>query len=211
LTHGLAAIVEAGWPSELPSSGRIKSASGLLDVIDSHPPVHSSIDVTGLRDAVERTDPQRHSRTSGLPVEADVAALVALDGHPAIGHAYSALAEDSVVSGERAGALEREARSFSQASALVDRLTREGLARRAESAGYDYAPVSAKDALDAHTPIECLACGLETFLVDGWGCDFEAQGAVAVGLCVACGFQRDQITADELADDAYLQDRLDRS
>ncbi|KAB2808357.1 hypothetical protein F9L07_22850 [Pimelobacter simplex] len=63
-----------------------------------------------------------------------------------------------------------------------------------------------KDYLDMAPTETCEECGRETFVPDGYNPD----GEVTVGLCIACGWERDPATAEEMNLLAEFQRKWDR-
>jgi len=78
-----------------------------------------------------------------------------------------------------------------------------------EVTGLDF--MSPKDRLDQPDLEGCDECGRNTFLPDGHD---EFGGTNSTGRCVACGYERDEHTARDLAINAELDrvmERIDRA
>jgi hypothetical protein len=184
LTNGLAAIVASDHPGdEQDRKGRMLSASGLLKILEDRGEV---LDFAALRDALDITQPMRHGRADDeylLPVQRHLQALVELDDH-------------------RALLVLEQARAASKVEDLLARLYADSAN---EVTGLDV--MAFKDRLDQPDLEECDECWRTTFLPDGHD---EFGGTNSTGRCVACGYERDEDTARELAVRAELDRVMDK-
>ncbi|GAB3855748.1 hypothetical protein GCM10029963_51000 [Micromonospora andamanensis] len=184
LTNGLAAMVASDHPgAEKDGNGRMHPASRLLTILENG---GQNLDYSVLREALSITQPLRHARADDeylLPIQRHLAALVDLDGHPAL------------------RVLDR-ARSAAHVDPLVVDLYMEAAA---EATGL-YA-MSPKDRLDQPDLEDCDECWRTTFLPSGID---EFGGTKSPGRCAACGYERDAETARELAIDAEWERVNDR-
>jgi hypothetical protein len=184
LTNGLAAIVSLDHPgAEKDQRGRMLPARELLKVLEDR---GEPLDFPALREALDITQPLRHGRADDeylLPVSQHLRALVDLDGHRAL------LVLD-------------QAREVGRVEDLVARLYADAAN---EVTGLYF--MSPKERIDQPDLEECDECWRNTFLPDGHD---EFGGTNSTGRCVACGYERDEDTARDLAIDAELGRVMDR-
>lgn len=156
------------------------------------PPLDTRIDVATLTDALEATQPIRHGREGGRPLERrHVDALLALDDHTSL----------MVLSTEREDRYERSAskedrRERARALKRLERLGKEEADRRAAEAvelheGYD--PKNNPEGLDLQ---DCPVCAYLAFSSEG-GDELGMQ--VGVGQCLVCHYERSPAIADQEA------------
>jgi len=88
LTNGLLVIVTDTWPGkEITAKGRMKAAADLLNLIDQHGKPFPYVDTALLQEGIDLTQPGRHGRSDdefAVLRREHMAALVALDEHPAL-------------------------------------------------------------------------------------------------------------------------------
>jgi len=146
LTNALLSIVTYEWPGEeVTPKGKMKCARDLLDVLDRHDNPFPYIDTAVLREGLDLTQPARHGRSDdefAVLRPNHVAALVALDDHPALYFLDAASTERD-----------------------VGRLIWLAFVQRAEVE----LPFDPKDrSIDAGDPEDCDECCRPTFLPSGW-------------------------------------------
>lgn len=186
LTNGLLAVVGLDDPTAILDGNRTLSASFLLNHIESEQAVAEAdgfeplqVDVGVLRHGLQVTQPLRHGRADDEWVALTarhIEALRALDDLE--GLRVLSLAEAIVAEKAQQAAADRL--MFELYRARVDEHPSRAVGSVDE---YLYMP----------SPEDCASCGRETFVPDGL-----AETDQFSGLCIACGFVRGQVEAEEM-------------
>jgi hypothetical protein len=159
VANGLAAIVAAELPGrELDANGKVLAPLGLLKALTEG----TRIDIATLKEGVILSQAFRHGRAEdewNRITGRHLAALVALDGHDALG-----------VVGRANG---RTFESF--ILELYDDETAE------------HFPSDPKDRSLLPEPTECPECNRNTVIGEGW--DEFGVGLAAGAFCIACGYE----------------------
>jgi hypothetical protein len=184
LTNGLVIIVSAEWPGEeiKSSTEHLRSARELLGIIEEKRGVSLPYVAVGtLRDGLELTQPFRHGRAD--------------DEFATIGPSH--------ITALRALDQHRDLRILDQAAGhSVDDLLWLAFTERAD----ECLPFDLKDRLEVPEPEPCDDCGRPTFLPDEWD---AFGGTSSPGFCIACGYERSDEEAWDLAIDAAIERHAD--
>jgi hypothetical protein len=179
LTNGLLAIIAAIDPAAvIDKQGRTLPASALLPKAVT---LNPSINEATLMEGLDLTQPLRHGRADDEWIQLGSRHLTALreldefDGLQVLHHVGTHRTVDDMV----------VTLFYEKAQAYVERDVRR-----------------VKDLLDVMYPEECDQCFRRTFVPLGYD---NSGGNVAIGLCIACGYQRDEDTAWEM----YLANEWD--
>ncbi|WP_237768275.1 hypothetical protein [Serinicoccus sp. CNJ-927] len=172
LTNGLLAIIAAIDPvAVVDRRGLTLPASALLPRASA---LGLSIDQETLANGLQLTQPLRHGRADDEWIQLEskhVTALRALDEMDGLGVLHHVAAHRTVD--------DMMVTLFSEkAEAYAERDVRR-----------------VKDLLDVMEPEECDDCFRRTFVPLGYD---DSGGTMAVGLCIACGYQRDEDTARDM-------------
>ncbi|MER5556188.1 hypothetical protein ABT001_31730 [Streptomyces sp. NPDC002793] len=202
LSNGLAAIVAQQWPGqELSSEGHVKSARQLLKVItkqaDAQPdgtyliawpdrhenPEKICVNTEVLCDGINETQAARHGRGSGNLQRHHIDALLALDGHPALGRMTEVHSDGQWIKAEVEDRYEQE-----RAETYLAFIGDDEAAARAERAPGLTEPYHPKHNPDREgTELEeCRVCGYTSFRL-GFPADFPDTG---IGACLVCSYAR---------------------
>lgn len=153
------------------------------------------VDVTTLKEALDRTQAVRHARGEGVLEQRHIDALRHLDQHRSLGR----------INGEEAdriwqGAREEDQKSILRAVAYLDLIGEDVAAQRAADVDNPnvYHP---KRNPGGHDPEECPVCGFETFCVQGT--DDYGYG-FGHGQCLVCTYTRSRDTLDDMAMDFHV-------
>jgi len=208
LTNGLLAIVAQEWPGHQGRSGdRLKSAGELIGVVEnmgvragegSYEFVTKGraavvIHTTILTEAIAQTQRVRHGRAGGaILTEAQVAALVALDHHPALGVLVDRYADRSW---RRAQVRDLDIRAH--AEQYLEVIGEVEAERRAARIG-EYLPLDPNERDATPEPQECPICARSSLICDGLD-DFGM--GIAAGICIVCSYERTSEVANSLATD----------
>lgn len=209
ITNALAAIVASEWPGKdtTKSGDRVLSAASLLGVIQERCDAVSlgvyalptlaygnervDVPVDAMMDAVGRAQASRHARAAKSDLTPDdVAALAALDDHPALRTLFD---ENIDEAWRRAKVLDRQIAEH--ASRYLELIGDEEASRRAEMVD-EFMPSDPKERYDAVEPQDCPVCDYPTLIVEGVD---EFGFTVGVGTCVVCSYYR---SADIARDEA---------
>lgn len=179
LTNGLLAIIAAIDPAAvIDQRGRTLPASALLPKAVE---LNLSIDEATLAEGIDLTQPLRHGRADDEWIQLGSKHLSALrqldeiDGLQVLHHVASHRTVDDMM----------VTLFYDKAQAYAQRDVRR-----------------VKDLLDVMDPEECDQCFRRTFVPLGYD---NSGGTMAIGLCIACGHQRDEDTAWEM----YLANEWD--
>ncbi len=185
LTNALVAIaVHARLPSATDQTGRLPSASQILrqlEELELHLPC---IEFELLRSGISSSDAARHGHAAADSLTDEVvAALAALDAHPALRCLEDAALDRSWLYGEAAVGedLDRALRYL----ALLDEDEQQRRIQVASEAG----SCDLKDHLVEPDPQECPVCGHETLLPEGG--DGYGYGVV-VATCFVCSYHQSE-------------------
>lgn len=172
LTNGLLAIIAAIDPTAvMDKRGFTLPASALLPRADE---LGLDINRAALREGLDLTQPLRHGRADDEWIQLGSKHLDALreldgiDGLQVLHHMQSHRTVDDMM----------VTLFYEKARAYVERDVRR-----------------VKDLLDVMDPEECDECLRRTFVPLGYD---NSGGTTTVGLCIACGYQRDEDTAWEM-------------
>jgi hypothetical protein len=220
LTNGLAAIVAHDFPDELHrADGKIKSAMGLLDVLEAHgipgpdgnvrlphgspgelwvttlidekpSPNFTEIRLPVLRAAITRTQPVRHARDGAPDLPLTDEELAALEELD-FHDALFALS-DVARDSDELRTDRHDADEFARAQAYVELLDSDEWQRRR---AIDYAAVYGAAHPDEQREVQlCPACDLVALVAE----QFDSYlNEVGVGTCMACSYIRTQDVADQ--------------
>lgn len=208
LTNGLIEIVATEWPgSESERNGHMKSARGLLGIIEdkaamSAPGIYSinrpdgfgpvSVDSSCLKAALYVSQPVRHGRvvaSSGTLDRKHIAALLALDDHPAL----------MVLSGEYSDQHWRKAQVLDlqlqdHAFRYLALIGDEEAERRVNTVD-EYLPFDPGGEGEAEAQT-CPVCNYETLVASS----FDNYGyRVGVGQCIVCSYEKSSDVAENEA------------
>lgn len=179
LTNGLAAIVWSVEPARLRNAkGFFLPARALLGVAAA---LGVQLDTTILMEVLDMTQPFRHGRAddeTASPTRHHRDAVAALDDHPALG-------------------VIKRGRHASAPSTLIESLFRDAAE---DATGLTW--LSPKDRLDVPELEICDNCCRPTFLPVG---SDPFGGTLTAGECIACGYERTETQAWDMAVDAALR------
>jgi hypothetical protein len=147
--------------------------------------------VKQLRDALRRTQAARHGRGPGEQVRPeDVAALLALDAHPALGALVNHYLDRDW---RRAQIADRSEQA--RAADYLDLLDEDEVDRRANHSALALASMTSEDDME---PQDCSVCG-RTALLSSGGDDFGY--GITAGTCLVCSYRRSDRIAYDLGVD----------
>ncbi|MFE5118391.1 hypothetical protein [Streptomyces sp. NPDC056669] len=164
------------------------------------PPLDTRIDIATLADALDATQPTRHGREGGRPLERrHIDALLALDDHTSL----------MVLDAEREDRYERSAseedrREWARALRRLGRVGKEEADRRAAEAAElheGYHPKHNPDGLDLQ---DCPVCNYTAFSSEG-GDELGMQ--IGVGQCLVCHYERSSAIAAQEARESLYETR----
>ena len=183
LTNGLLAVVGALDPNAITNKkGFTLAARELLPIAVS---LGLDIDVDVLAEGLDFTQPLRHGRADDEWIQLrpkHIDALRALDDLDGL-QVLDEIDQHRTVDDLMVALFAQQASTYADRD--VNRI---------------------KDYLDMAPTETCEECGRETFVPDGYNPD----GEVTIGLCIACGWERDPATAEEMNLLAEFQRKWDR-
>lgn len=184
LTNGLLVIVCSDWPGEetKPGTDHLRSARQLIGIIEANRGDSLPyVKVEVLNEGLDLTQPFRHGR-------ADDEFATIRSAHISALQALDQHPELGVLD---------DARGRS-----VDDLLWLGFSERAD----EHLPFDPKDRLEVPGPESCDECGRPSFLPSEWDVN---GGTASPGVCIACGYQRSDEEAWNLAIDAAIERHAD--
>jgi hypothetical protein len=234
LTNGLAAIVAAEWAgAEVGKEGRVRSASGLLRVIEERAsvadggvvrllkkegapewipsvfddgliPNFTAVEVVTFRDALRVTQAIRHARDVGMDVQTGLTEQhIKALGELAYHPALFVVSNEAIDRAEARADLADNVETERAAGYLATLGDEERARREAIDYEEEYGFATRDERCEVEECPVCMNVALVAYRFDGW------LDEIGIGTCVVCSYDRSAEVADELATSRMLDRHQD--